>query len=165
MTRPPWFESAPFRYFDFAGGGRLNVHTLTGAAVPQGSRVWFAGRLRAVSRFYDSGSPCYAGAWSAAVRVAGRTIRGRVYVSPDYGAEISTLRFAPDSGWVVARPGPFAPFTVTGPVPTDPGDPDSVSGHCEIELFGEHSIRAAPGSRLWVETETAIREGIDPYAE
>ena len=97
MTRPPWFESAPFRYYDFAGGGRLNVHTPTGAAVPQGSRVWFAGRLRAVSRFYDSGSPCYAGAWSAAVRVSGRTIRGRVYVSPDYGNEITALRFAPDA--------------------------------------------------------------------
>jgi len=160
-----WFEGPSFRAIHFPAGGILNTHNLTGCAVAQGSRVWFAGAWRSVARFYDHGAPCYVGAWSAAVRVNGWTIRGRVYVYPVSGLEPQALRFAPDSGWIVARPRPFAPFTITGPVPTDPGDADSVSGFCEVQLAGAHSIYAADGSRLWVETDTAIREGIDPYAD
>ena len=97
MKPPPWFEGPAFRPVEFHCGSRLNFHTPTGCAVAPGSRVWYAGRLRAVSRFYDSGAPCYAGAWSGSIRIGGRTVRGRVYVSPDYGNETATLRFSPDA--------------------------------------------------------------------
>jgi len=93
-----WFEGPSFRAVHFPAGGILNTHTPTGCAVAQGSRVVCPdGRIRAVSRFYDHGAPCYVGAWSGSVRIGGRTVRGRVYIWERIDPYAAALRFAPDA--------------------------------------------------------------------
>lgn len=195
------FTPELLRRFDYPAGGALWIHTPTGAAVAA-VVICPDGKARRVARFGDDGHPCYAGAWSASVRIRGRTYPGRVYIRGG-DAYPASLRFAfasgkgpPDTGpngygtgphagrgpgsveippewrpWIVSgadlvaarSPRYDSPFRIIGQLPKGPGG--EVNGYTEV-YFGPAGVPVArEGTRVWIETETAVAEGIDPAAD
>lgn len=143
-----------------SGGGFIWFHRPTGAACA-GAAVCPDGRTRAV-RFLSGGHAVYAGAWAGSVRIRGRAYRGTVYIAGE--TERPTVRFAFELEMLARRfPRYDSPFQIVGPAPTDPA-----GAVCEcVSVRFDSDGRPVPtdGGRVWIETETAIAEGIDPYAD
>lgn len=186
---------------EYPAGGALWIHPGSGALLAA-VVICADGVARRVTRIGDHGQPCYSGAWSASVRIRGRTYPGTAYI---HGGDAypASLRFAfaagkgpPGTGpngygtgsragrgpgsveippewrpWVASgadlvaarSPRYDSPFRIVGHLPKGPGG--EVNGFTEVH-FGPSGVPVArEGTRVWIETETAVVEGIEPAAD